>query len=359
MKRKEIRDQIESYIDLVNSDIPKQEKDFAEKKIQELKKQLREMNNKTEITGGSMEDRQLRKRAQQEADYFAKKYSKITDPKKISKLFDQQEDDNAHTYNALLLAVKYGDAADITLAKNNLITGYIENDASSFIKERDQMLTDLYPKLLADLKKKEISAHASDEAAAEKELKAEGEKISKQIEDLKELVKTDIPKEEKDFAERKIKKLETELESLKKNKVSMAKKKRVHAEKKASKKHIKTNLKSHTTGTKPFVPREKKRPGRKLGWRKPITTDINSRGKRTGNLPSIYSALKVKKVLARHVGHALTQEGIKYAIVLGDSKYTIYALLTASNLEKAYEIYSKIAKENDVKVKKSETLTKV
>lgn len=220
-------------------------------------------------------------------------------------------------------------------------------------------------------------------SSAKKDISAQEQKILDELAEQEAILNSNAPQDEKDFANEEIQSLNAQLAVLREEQPSAELKKR--GRKKGWRK-IKTEAL--------VAPKEKGKRGRKKGWRKiketPIAEAQKSKpkareietasiikpkqirtAKKVKTVPLAkrlvkpekklrsYDALKINKLLAKTLSRALNEKGIAYAILGTVGRHTVYVINHESQLNKAYDVYATIADENDVKVKKADTVTRI
>ena len=88
-----------------------------------------------------------------------------------------------------------------------------------------------------------------------------------------------------------------------------------------------------------------------------ITKVQSKKSKEKEHAIALLPALKINRLLTKQTGRIFNNENIKFAIAGKDGKHTIYIIRSASQLAKAYKLYSELAREHDINVKKYDTIT--
>lgn len=182
----------------------------------------------------------------------------------------------------------------------------------------------------------------------EKIVSSEEFKILDEIAEQEAIIASDAPKDEKDFAEEELKTLRAKLAVIQEE---------TPAGETEKKKRGRTKGWRKVKAEAPIAEKKiAKKPARKA--KKAATEPIVKREAKPTKASKTYDGLKINKLLARSFSRALNDKGVGYAILGTYGKHTVYIISHASQLNKAYDIYEELADENDVKVKKSETITK-
>lgn len=208
------------------------------------------------------------------------------------------------------------------------------------------------------------------------------QKILNEIAEQESILNSNAPQDEKDFANEEIQSLNAQLAVLLEEQPTTEPKKR--GRKKGWRKVQTAEL---------VVPKEKGKRGRPKGWRKIKETPIAEakqskpkareiiaepiikpkqvrKAKKVKTAPLAkrmakpekklrsYDALKINKFFAKTFSRALNEKGIPYSILGTVGKHTVYIINHETQLNKAYDIWANIADENDMRVKKADTITR-
>lgn len=310
----ELLEEIAELESLINSNIPQEEKDFAKEELAEAQTKLNALEGSNVVV----------KEEKKAEEIIEKPISEIKTEAQAEKHIEKL----------------------VEIVENDNVSKEVQLDATEKILETEIKLAKI-------------------EEPSTKKVSAKAQKLMNEISENQSLIDSDIPQEEKDFAKEENISLTAELAVLEEEEIieepKVAKKGRGRP--RVIKTDIETKIKRPRGRPRVIkadinAPRVKKKLGRPFTKKAEISADITQRKikQKEKSLP-MFDALRINKLLAKATGREFNNRGIKFGHAGTDGKYSIY-IVSEKQISKAFQIYSEIADAHDVKVKRSETITK-